>query len=117
MRPDHRRLEAAARRIVSGDAAASWYGWLTRHPSETLRPGLGTLPGPPPTSLVAAWFLLERRTGLLDDEDTRWRLEEAVERSKAREYTQGRPFSRRTVNACLRKGEPKPATRPARGRM
>jgi len=60
---------------------------------------------------------LERRTGLLDDEDTRWRLEEVVERSKAREYTQGRPFSRRTVNACLRKGEPKPATRPARGRM
>jgi len=47
----------------------------------------------------------ERRTDLLDDENTRWRLEEAVERSQARERVQGRPFSRRTVNACLRKGE------------
>jgi hypothetical protein len=33
------------------------------------------------------------------DEDTRWRLEEAVERAKAREVAQGRPFSRRAVNA------------------
>ena len=44
-------------------------------------------------------------TELLDDEDTRWRLEDAVERSKAREYAQGRPFSRRTVSARFRKGE------------
>ncbi len=49
--------------------------------------------------------VLERRTDLLDDEDTRWRLEEAVECSKAREHAQGCPFSRRMVNARLRKGE------------
>lgn len=47
----------------------------------------------------------ERRTDLLDDEETRWRLEQAVERSKAREQAQGRPFSRRTVNARFRNGE------------
>jgi len=47
----------------------------------------------------------ERRMDLLNDEGTRWRLEQAVERSKAREHAQGSPFSRRTVNACLRKGE------------
>ncbi len=47
----------------------------------------------------------ERGMELLEDKDTRWRLEEAVERSKAREHAQGRPFSHRTVNACLRKGE------------
>ena len=49
--------------------------------------------------------VLERRTDLLDDEDTRWRLEAAVERSKARERAQGQVFSRRTINARLRKGE------------
>jgi len=47
----------------------------------------------------------ERRIDLLDDEDTRWRLEEAVERSKARERAQGCPFLRRTINARFRKGE------------
>ena len=36
------------------------------------------------------------------DEETRWRLEEAVERSKARERARGQPFSRREVNASLR---------------
>ena len=54
---------------------------------------------------IIGQVVLERRTELLKDEDTRWRLEQAVERSKAREHAQGRPFSRRTVNACLRKGE------------
>ena len=39
------------------------------------------------------------------DEDTRWRLEAAVERAKAREVAQGRPFSRRAVNASLRDDE------------
>ena len=48
---------------------------------------------------------LERRTELLQDEDTRWRLEQAVERSKAREQAQGCPFSRRTINARFRRGE------------
>ena len=56
-------------------------------------------------SEIIGQVVLERRTDLLDDEDTRWRLKEAVSRSKAREHAQGRPFSRRTVNACLRKGE------------
>jgi hypothetical protein len=39
------------------------------------------------------------------DRETRWRLEDALERAKAREQTQGRPFSRREVNASLRDGE------------
>jgi hypothetical protein len=49
--------------------------------------------------------VLERRPGVLDDEETRRRLEDAVARSKAREWAQGRPFSRRSVNARLRRGE------------
>jgi hypothetical protein len=47
----------------------------------------------------------ERRSDLLDDDETRWRLERAVERSKAREQAQGRAFSRRQVNARLGQGE------------
>ena len=39
------------------------------------------------------------------NEDTRWRLEAAVTRAKAREVAQGRPFSRRAVNASLRDDE------------
>jgi hypothetical protein len=39
------------------------------------------------------------------DQDARWRLEESLERAKAREEAQGRPFSRREVNASLRDGE------------
>jgi hypothetical protein len=39
------------------------------------------------------------------DQETRWRLEDALERAKARERAQGRPFSRRKVNAGLRDGE------------
>jgi hypothetical protein len=38
-------------------------------------------------------------------QNTRWRLEDALERAKAREQAQGRPFSRREVNASLRDGE------------
>ena len=49
--------------------------------------------------------VLENRLELLKDQETRWRLEEVVERSKAREHARGRPFVRRTVNAQLRKGE------------
>jgi hypothetical protein len=41
----------------------------------------------------------------LDDEETRWRLEGALERSQARQHAQGRPFVRRTVNARLGRGE------------
>lgn len=54
---------------------------------------------------IIGQIVLERRAELLDDEETRWRLEDAVERSQARERTRGRPFSRRMVNARLRKGE------------
>jgi hypothetical protein len=39
------------------------------------------------------------------DQETRWQLEDALERAKAREQAQGRPFSRRDVNASLRDGE------------
>jgi hypothetical protein len=39
------------------------------------------------------------------DEEARWRLEAAVERSEARERARGLPFSRRGVNAALRRGE------------
>jgi len=39
------------------------------------------------------------------DQETRWRLQDALERAKAREEAQGRPFSRREVNASLRDGE------------
>jgi hypothetical protein len=38
------------------------------------------------------------------DQETRWRLEDALERARAREQAQGRPFSRRDVNASLRNG-------------
>ena len=39
------------------------------------------------------------------DQETRWRLEDALARAKAREEAQGRPFSRRDVNASLLDGE------------
>ena len=39
------------------------------------------------------------------DQETRWRLQDALERAKAREEAQGRPFSRRDVNASLRDDE------------
>jgi Plasmid pRiA4b ORF-3-like protein len=48
---------------------------------------------------------VERRPEIFDDDETRWRLERAVERSQAREHAQGRPFSRRAVNARLGRGE------------
>ena len=49
--------------------------------------------------------VLENPPEVLDDPDTRWRLENAVERSKAREHARGQSFSRRVVNDRLRKGE------------
>jgi hypothetical protein len=39
------------------------------------------------------------------DQETSWRLEDALERAKARDEAQGRPFSRREVNIRLRNGE------------
>jgi Plasmid pRiA4b ORF-3-like protein len=43
----------------------------------------------------------EGRFDVLNDEDTRWRLERALERTRARERAQGKPFSRRQVNQAL----------------
>ncbi len=54
---------------------------------------------------IIGQVVLARRSDLLEDEDTRWRLEDAVERNKARERAQGHPFSRRTVNARSRESE------------
>ena len=42
---------------------------------------------------------------LARDQETRWLLEDALERAKAREEAEDRPFSRRDVNASLRDGE------------
>ena len=39
------------------------------------------------------------------DQDTSWRLEDALDRAKTREQAKGRPFSRRDVNASLHDGE------------
>jgi hypothetical protein len=54
---------------------------------------------------IIGQVVLERRAELLEDEETRWRLEHAVERSRARSQAQGRPFSHRTVNTRLRRSE------------
>lgn len=49
--------------------------------------------------------VLENRPEVLDNQDKRWQLEDALERGRARERARGRPFTRRSVNAQLRKGE------------
>jgi hypothetical protein len=49
--------------------------------------------------------VLEDRPEVLDDQDARSELENAVERAKSREEARGRPFSRREVNASFRDGE------------
>ena len=54
---------------------------------------------------IVGQVALDRRPEVLDEDETRWRLESAVGRSQARERAQGRPFSRRAVNARLRAGE------------
>lgn len=46
---------------------------------------------------IARKVLLEERPEILRDEETRWELEGALERSRARELARGKPFSRRTV--------------------
>lgn len=46
----------------------------------------------------------QRRPEILDDEDTRWELERAMDRSRSRQRAQGQPFSRRVVNAGFRQG-------------
>lgn len=49
-------------------------------------------------------IVLERRPEMLDDDETRWRLENALDRTRARERAKGKPFSRRGVDDQLRKG-------------
>jgi len=51
------------------------------------------------------WVIREGRTELLKDEETRWRLEQALERIEDREHAPGKPFSRQAVNTRLRQGE------------
>jgi hypothetical protein len=50
-------------------------------------------------------IVLKGKQELLDDPETRWTFEGAVERSKAREPFLAESFSRREVNARLRKNE------------
>lgn len=54
---------------------------------------------------IIGQVVLERRPDILDDDETRWRLEQALDRTRARERAQGTPFSRRSVNARLRQRE------------
>jgi hypothetical protein len=49
--------------------------------------------------------LRSRTTAALDDPDTRWEFEAALERMQERERFLPVPFSRREVNARLRRGE------------
>jgi len=49
--------------------------------------------------------VLKERREVLDDADTRSRLEEVLERAEERELWKGRPFTRRTVNADLQQGQ------------
>jgi regulator of sirC expression with transglutaminase-like and TPR domain len=46
----------------------------------------------------------QRRLEILDDVEVRERLEQAIERSQARERAQSKPFSRRDVNGRLGEG-------------
>jgi hypothetical protein len=49
--------------------------------------------------------VIQGRREILDDADTHWRLESALERAEERERWRGRPFSRRAVNDDLRQGQ------------
>lgn len=48
--------------------------------------------------------VLQGRPEILDDEDTKWQLERAMDRTQSRQRAQGQPFSRRMVNAGFREG-------------
>jgi hypothetical protein len=48
---------------------------------------------------------LERWPEILDDDDTRRRLENAPDRTQVRERAKGKPFSRRSVDDRLSHGE------------
>ena len=51
---------------------------------------------------IAREVLLDKRIEVLNDEERCWELEGALERYRARKAAQGKPFSRRAVNASLR---------------
>jgi hypothetical protein len=53
---------------------------------------------------VIEQVVIEGRGAILDDVNTRARLEDALERADERERWKGRPFSRRAVNADLQQG-------------
>ena len=69
---------------------------------------------------IIGQVVVEHRPEVLDNEETRWHLERAAERSKARERAEGRPFLRRkstiafvaaiTASSCASSGD---ALRPA----
>ena len=50
-------------------------------------------------------IVLQNQPHLLDDDEVRWRLEDALERSRAREPFRQNRFDRRAVNARLRAGD------------
>lgn len=54
---------------------------------------------------IVGKVVLEGRTEALQDEETHWELEGALDRGQARERAKGKPFSRRTINNHLRRGE------------
>jgi hypothetical protein len=54
---------------------------------------------------IIAQVALERRPEILGDDETQCRLEQPVERSRARERAKGRRFTRRTVTGRLHRGE------------
>jgi hypothetical protein len=53
---------------------------------------------------ILSRILSEGRSNVLEDEDTRWRLEWALDRTRARERAKGTAFSRRQVNQALSRG-------------
>ena len=48
--------------------------------------------------------VIERRPEVLDNAQTRWQLEQALDRTTTRHRWQGQPFSRRAVNDRFRRG-------------
>lgn len=58
-----------------------------------------------PMTEIIGPIVLERRPDILDGDETRWRLENALDRTRARERAKGKPFSLRGVDARLGKGE------------
>ena len=50
-------------------------------------------------------IIRERRSEILDDDETRWRLNNPLDRIQARERAKGKPFSRPSVDDRLRHGE------------